>query len=85
MQNVPAVITSLRFNSLIHSCLDMFVQASFAAYAALRTCKLPRIDAISGGLDASNNPIEDFELVPDMTEAFDLPIKNLPVCISLNR
>lgn len=61
------------------------MQISFASYAALRTCKVPRIDAISGGFDASNNPVEDFELVPDVTEAFDLPIKHLPICISLNR
>lgn len=59
---------------------------SFAAYAALRTARLPKIDAISGGLDAANDPIEDFELSStDITEAIGLPIKNLPICISLNR
>jgi len=41
----------------------------------------------TGGLDATNNPIEDFELASsDIAEAVPLPhTARLPVCVSLNR
>lgn len=59
---------------------------SLAAYAALRTAALPGVDAISGGLDSANNPIEDFELSStDILDAKPLPVQNLPICITLNR
>jgi len=38
-----------------------------------------------GGLDAAENPVEDFELSSDIMDAVDLPVSHHPICISLNR
>lgn len=77
--------------------LFFFCQISFAAYAALKSTKIPKVDAVSSGLQetvagggdlpagAEAPEAEDFELTADVTEAIDLPLKNLGLCLSLNR